>query len=120
VQDFLELLGGKGDKKGYIEGDVSYRLSKFLAVYVVVMYGAYQDALYRLESSKERVTAMKFMDKGFNDRLYCRELQCRDGNGEYRKVIISLIHRKKKTDSMSYKEKNAIEKVISYELDCEH
>ncbi len=118
--EFLEFLAGKGDKKDWLLDDLSYRFSKLVRIGCVIYNGTYEDRLYRLESSSKRVTAMKFMDKGFNDRVYCRELDCSDADGEYKKVILTHLHRDKKSDKIRNKEIKIIEKVGSYEFDCEH
>jgi len=118
--EFMEFLAGKSDKKNWSINDISYRFSKLIRIAYVIYDGTYFDSLYRLESSSQRITAMKFMDKGFNDRVYCRELDCTDLDGEYKKVILAYIHRTKKANKVRMKEINIIEKVGSYEFDCEH
>ncbi|MCK9335850.1 MAG: hypothetical protein M0Q99_11135 [Candidatus Cloacimonetes bacterium] len=109
--EFIDFLGGKGINSKYAPGNVEYRFDKFLAIAAVIYRNTYCAHRYRLENSDPVVTAMKFMDKGRNDRVYCREMTTVGG----KVVILCEIHKKKNNENKK-KEKNIIKKVAEYEF----
>lgn len=111
--DFIDFLGGKGINPKYELHDISYRGDKLFAIAAVIYMNRYQDNLYRIENKDPRITAMKFMDKGRNDRIYCREIVGSNG----KQVIICEIHCEKKSQKNQAKERNIIKKVGEYEFD---
>ncbi len=113
IQDeFVEFLGGFGINSSYKEGDISFRMSKLIAIAIVIYQNRYRDELYRKEMANPVVTAMKFMDKGRNDRLYCRELISSSGKA----VVICEIHSNKQNQKNKHKEISIIDKVAEYEF----
>ncbi len=110
---FFDFLAGEGINPKYKEGDIDYRFDKFLAIAVVICRNRYRDDLYRIEDRNPTVTAMKFMDKGRNDRVYCQEIKCESGKA----VVICKIHNNKKNQKNQHKEKQIIKKVGDYEFE---
>jgi hypothetical protein len=113
--NLIDFLGGKGINPQYTPCDTNYRLDRMINIATIVYNNRYRDETYRIEEKQKqpKVTAMKFMDKGRNDRLYCREIDY--GIGKY--VIICEIRMGKKSEKLSKKEKNIIERTRSYEFD---
>ena len=113
--DLIDFLGGKGINPKYTPGDINYRLDKMINIATIVYNNRCRDDAYRIEEKQKqpKVTAMKFMDKGRNDRLYCREIDY----GKGKDVIICEIHMGKKSESLSNKEKNIIKRTRSYEFE---
>ncbi len=109
--EFIDFLGGKGINPKYEPGNIDYRFDKFLAIAAVIYRNKYRDDSYRIEHRNPVVTAMKFMDKGQNDRIYCREMTTLVGKA----VILCEIHNKKSNKNRN-KEKNIIKKVVGYEF----
>jgi hypothetical protein len=113
--DLIDFLGGKGINPQYTPGDINYRLDKMINIATIVYANRHRDETYRIEEKQKqpKVTAMKFMDKGRNDRLYCREIV----NDRGMDVIICEIHMGKKSEGLSKKEKNIIKRTRSYEFE---
>lgn len=109
--EFIEFLGGEGIDPEYKPGNISYRGDKLMAIAAVIYKNKYRDEAYRIERRNPVVTAMKFMDKGRNDRIYCREIETQRG----KMVILCEIHNKK-NDENRKKETNKIKKVAGYEF----
>ncbi|MEK6480864.1 hypothetical protein WJR50_25200 [Catalinimonas sp. 4WD22] len=59
---------------------------------------------------------MKFFKRQENDRLYCKEITKGD---KIFVVIMAELRLKKKSQKLTHKEKNIIEKVASYEYKFE-
>lgn len=85
----------------------------FVSIACVVYSNRYRDGLYRKEDKNPTVTAMKFTNKGLNDRMYCREIEYDGG----KKVIICEIHIGKKSQKNQQAEKTAIKRTKEHELD---
>ena len=110
--ELMDFLGGKGINPKFVPGDINYRYNKLSAIAAVIYQNRYRDELYRKEQNNPVIAAMKFMDKGRNDRLYCREIYFE----EEKQVIICEIHSGKKNQENRKKEKNIIKKVARYEF----
>ena len=110
---FFDFLAGEGINPKYKEGDINYRFDKFQAIAAVIYRNRYREDLYRIEDRNPVVTAMKFMDKGRNDRVYCQEIKLDLGKA----VIICEIHNNKKSQKNQHKEKQIIKKVGDYEFE---
>lgn len=106
--EFINFLGGKGINTKYEPGNIRYRYDKFMAISAVIYRNTYRDSAYRIEYSDPVVTAMKFMDKGRNDRVYCREITSVGG----KMVILCEIHIKKNNENRN-KENNIIQKKVA-------
>lgn len=88
------------------------RLSRMVTIAAFVYQNRYRDDIYRKERSDPDVTAMKFTDRGRNDRLYCREILSESGKD----VIICEIHDKKSQKNKN-KENNIIKRCGTYEFE---
>lgn len=102
----LKHYGGTANESSIYRGD------KFTAIAAVIYQNRNRDELYRIEQRNPVVTAMKFMDKGRNDRIYCREIETDKG----KLVILCELYMGKKSDENRKKEKNIIKKVAGYEF----
>lgn len=111
--ELMDFLGGKGVNPKFQPGDMSYLSDKLIAIASVVYRNKTNKVLYRKEDKNPTVTAMKFMCKGINGRIYCREIECDSG----KIVIICEIHKNKKDQKNKHRERTAIQRTKEYEFD---
>ncbi len=92
---------------------------KFRFIADIILNGLRNTELYDKEEINERskgITAMKFFKGQENDRLYCKEIT----RGDKIFVIIMIeLRLKKKSQKLTQKEKNIIEKIGDYEYEFE-
>lgn len=102
----------------YIDQDARHR-KKFRIISDIILNGLRNTNLYDKEEINKQskgVTAMKFFKGQENDRLYCKEVTRGD---KVFVVIMVALRLKKKSQKLSHREKNIIEKVASYEYELE-
>jgi hypothetical protein len=90
---------------------------KFRFISDLILQGIRNTQVYdkeEIHAGCKDVTAMKFFKGQENARIYCKEKT--DITGTFI-VIASVLHEKKKSNKLSSKEINLIEKVASYEYE---
>jgi hypothetical protein len=100
----------------YIKQDARHE-KKFTFITDIILEGLRNTEVYDKEDFNQKcknVTAMKLFKGQENDRIYCQEITKDDRTFV---VIVSELHEKKKSQSLSHKEKALIEKVASYEYE---
>lgn len=97
----------------YLNKDKRHK-TKFNFMVQILIDGLYNSKIYRREDINNNckdVYAMRFFVNQENDRIYCKELN--DKNG-IRIVIMAILHESKKAQGLSSKEISKIEKVGGY------
>ena len=92
---------------------------KFNHIIDIILGGHRNTELYDKEEINDRckgVTAMKFFKGQENDRLYCKEIT---KENKVFVIIMAELRPKKKSQKLTQKEINLIEKVASYEYEFE-
>jgi hypothetical protein len=100
----------------YIRSDDRHK-KKFKFISDIILGGHKITELYDKEDINDKcknVTVMKFFKGQENDRIYCKEIKTNSG---VHIVVASILHLKKKSNSLSSKEKNIIEIVANYEYE---
>ena len=94
-------------------------LRKYRHIVELIIGGHRNEDLYDKEDINEKcnhVTAMKFFKGQENERIYCQEITTANG---MHLIIMSELHRGKKTTRNSKKEISIIKKVCGYEYKTE-
>jgi len=109
LDDFLAFLeGDRGDRHQH---EKKHRLGRAIIVFTSVLLNQKQRDIYTDEDKVLRVTAMKFKDHSYNDRIYCKEYQ----TGKIKRIVMCSIYFDKKTTKLKHKERSEIERVGQYE-----
>ena len=102
----------------YINQDARHK-KKFRLISDIILRGLRNTNLYDKEEINKKnkgITAMKFFKGQENDRLYCKEIT-KDVSVFI--IIMVELRLKKKSQKLTYKEKNIIEKIANYEYEFE-
>ncbi len=102
----------------YMKRDERHR-RKFEHICRIILEGLRNTELYDKEDINEKckfVTAMKLFKGQENDRIYCQEMKTKTG---MRVIITCELYEKKKSNRITKKEKQIIEKVAGYEYEVE-
>jgi hypothetical protein len=97
----------------YLRSDDRHK-KKFKFISEIILGGHKNTELYDKEDINDKckdVTAMKFFKGQENDRIYCKEIKTSEG---IHVVVASILHLKKKSNSLTSKEKSIIQTVASY------
>lgn len=97
----------------YLNKDKRHK-TKFRFISEILISGLYNSKVYRREDINNNckdVYAMRFFVNQENDRIYCKELNSKDG---IRIVIMAILHESKKAQKLSSKEISKIEKIGGY------
>lgn len=106
----------KDEIKEYLFSDDRHK-KKFQYICDIIFGGHRNTDLYDKEDINERctdVTAMKFFKGQENDRIYCKELTLLNGVSI---IVMSILHKRKKSNNNSKKEISLIETVALYEYE---
>lgn len=101
------------DIRQYFESDERHK-KKMRFIFETLLRGFKNSDIYTredFETGTENVTAMKFFKGQENDRIYCQENEI----GDKRIIILSELHKRKKSEKLSNKEKAIIRRVSKYE-----
>jgi hypothetical protein len=102
----------------YIQQDNRHR-KKFKFITEIILGGFKNTEVYDKEDINEKckdVTAMKFFKGQENDRIYCKEIHSQKGTHI---VVTSILHERKKSNELSSREIELIEKVGGYDYEIQ-
>ena len=103
----------KVEISAYIQQDKRHQ-KKFKFISDIILGGYTNSAVYGKEAINENckaVTAMKFFKGQENDRIYCKEIITETGVFI---VVAAILHKRKKSNGLSPKEKTLINKIGGY------
>lgn len=102
----------------YIKQDNRHR-KKFRFISEIILQGHKNPEVYDKENINDKcrdVTAMKFFKGQENDRIYCKEIKPESGTHI---VVAAILHKRKKSNDLSAKEVNHINKIGGYEYEIQ-
>ena len=102
----------------YLRQDNRHK-KKFRFITEIILGGHRNTELYDKEEINDKckgVTAMKFFKGQENDRIYCKEIHSNDDTFI---VVTAILHERKKSNSLSSKEKTIINRIGGYEYEIQ-
>ena len=102
----------------YIKQDDRHK-KKFKFISDIILGGHRNTEVYDKEDINNKckdVTAMKFFKGQENDRIYCKEIKSKQGTHI---IITVVLHKKKKTNKLSSKEKAIINEIGGYNYEIQ-
>ncbi|MBU1009649.1 MAG: hypothetical protein KKD74_05895 [Bacteroidetes bacterium] len=102
----------------YLRQDNRHK-KKFRFITDIILGGHKNTELYDKEEINDKckgVTTMKFFKGQENDRIYCKEIYSNEGTFI---IVTAILHERKKSSSLSSKEKVIINRVGGYEYEIQ-
>ncbi len=111
-------LDNKKEILAYIKQDERH-IKKFNFFVDIFLENLRNSKIYTKENISDKcqdIYAVKLFIGQENDRIYCKETNDKDG---IRITILGILHKTKKTETLSSKEISIIEKLANYEYEFE-